>query len=203
MKVNTIKIIIFDLGGIFVENYDLPFFEALAECSGKTVEEIETAIKPLMQASERGEISEYNFVKQFLEEIKRKDDPRKIIEMRRKATKEISRVRNLVTELKKHYNVAFATNNAEREFAYNNKTFGFTKLFDYGIASCHAHSRKTEKTMFKMILQHFNVKPKEAVFMDDSIANLKAPEELGIHTFQYISLEQAKKELKRLRITIE
>lgn len=195
-----IKLIIFDLGGILIENYDLPFFKALAEKCKKRQEEIEEKIKPLMQQSERGEIREFEFVKQFLKEMKCATDAKEILKTRRAATKEIPKVREFIKKIKKHYSVAFATNNAEEEFAYNNKTFGFTKLFDYGVASYQAHARKTEPTMFEMILQHFNVKPEEAVFLDDSIANLKAPKALGMHIIQYVSLEQCQKELENLGI---
>lgn len=195
-----IKLIIFDLGGILIENYDLPFFKALAEKCKKTQEEIEEKIKPLMQQSERGEITEYEFVKQFLKEMRCTTDAKEILKTRRAATKENPGIREFIKKIKKHYPVAFATNNAEEEFVYNNKTFGFTKLFDYGVASYQAHARKTEPTMFEMILQHFNVKPEEAVFLDDSIANLKAPQELGTKTIHFTSLEQARKELEKVGI---
>lgn len=193
----VIKLIIFDLGGILVENYDLPFFAALAKATKKTQEEIEEKIKPLMHQSERGEISEYECVCQFLKEMNCKEKPEKILEVRRKATKKAAGVRDLITKLKKHYKVAFATNNAEEEFVANNKIMQFDKLFDWGIASYQAHARKTEKKMFELILQHFKIKPEETIFIDDSVANLKAPQELEIHTIHFSSLEQLKKEFEK------
>jgi len=203
LKEEHIKLIIFDLGGILVENYDMPFFEALADATGKSRKDIEEEIKQLMQKSERGEISEHEFIKQFLREVNCKEHPKKIVEIRRKATKESPGVRDLISKLKKHYKVAFATNNAEEEFKYNNKMFGFEKLFDWGIASYHACARKTEPKMFKMILEHFHVKPEETIFIDDSAANLKAPQELGIKTIHFISLEQLKKELEKAGVKKE
>lgn len=191
----VIKLIIFDIGGILVENYDLPFFAALAKATKKTQEEIEEKIKLLMQKSERGEIAEYGFVEKFLKEMSCSEKPEKFVEIRRKATKEVAGVRDLILKLKKNYKVAFATNNAEEEFVSNNKIMHFDKLFDWGIASCHAHARKTETKMFEMILEHFKINPEETIFIDDSVANLKAPEELGIKTIHFISLEQLKREL--------
>lgn len=199
-KRSTIKLIIFDLGGIFVENYDLPFFQAVADKSAKSLEEIEEKIKPLMQQSERREISEYTFVKTFLAQLHCHEDPKKVIEIRRQATKENPDIRDFIHGLKKHYKVAFATNNAEEEFAYNNKTFKLKELFDYGIASCEVHARKTEPEIFEKILEHFHVKPEEAVFIDDSEKNLATPKALGIWTIKWSFLEQCKKELKKLEI---
>lgn len=192
-----IKLLIFDLGGILVENYDIPFFEALAKATKKSIQEIEEKIKPLMQKSERGEISEHEFVNRFLKEMNCKEKPEKFVEIRRKATKEAAGVRDFITELKKHYKVAFATNNAEEEFASNNKIMDFDKLFDWGVASYQAHARKTEPKMFEEILTHFKIKPEETIFIDDSVANLKAPKELGIETIHFTSLEQVKKELEK------
>lgn len=197
MKTNTIKLIIFDLGGILVENYDIPFLEAIAKAAKKQLKKIEEKIKPLMQKSERGEIAEYEFVEKFLKEMNCSEKPEKFVEIRRKATKEVAGVRDLIAKLKKEYKVAFATNNAEEEFTANNKSMHFDKLFDWGIASCHAHARKTETKMFEMILEHFKINPEETIFIDDSVANLKAPQELGIRTVHFISLEQLKKELEK------
>ena len=195
-----IKLIIFDLGGILVENYDIPFFRAIANASGKSVQEIEEKIKPLMQKSERAEISEYEFVRQFLKEMNCKENPEKFLDIRRKATKEAAGIRDLITKLRKHYKVAFATNNAEEEFTYNNKSMHFDKLFDWGIASYQAQARKTEPKIFEIILQHFNTKPEETIFLDDSVANLKAPQALGIKTIHFSYLEQVKKELEEVGI---
>ncbi len=195
-----IKLIIFDLGGILVENYDIPFFEAIAHATGKSREDTEEKIKPFMQKSERAEITEYEFMKQFLKEMNCKEKPEKFLEIRRKATKEAVGVRDLILKLKKHYKVAFATNNAEEEFTYNNKVMHFDKLFDWGIASYQAHARKTEPKMFEIILKHFNGKPEETVFIDDSVTNLKAPQELGIKTIHFASLEQLKDELRKRAI---
>ncbi len=192
-----IKLIIFDLGGILIENYDIPFFEALSKATKKQEEEIEKEIKPLMHKSERGEISEYEFVEKFLKEMNCSEKPEKFVEIRRKATKEAAGIRELITNLKKHYKIAFATNNAEEEFVSKNKIMHFDKLFDWGIASYQAHARKTETKMFEMTLQHFKIKPEETIFVDDSVANLKAPQELGMKTIHFASLEQLKGELER------
>ena len=195
-----IKLIIFDLGGILTKNYDLPFFEALARAIGKEQKETEEMIKPFMHKSERGELSEYAFVKQFLEKANCKEKPETFLDIRRKATKEAVGVRDLILKLKKHYKVAFATNNAEEEFMYNNKKMHFDKLFDWGIASYQAHARKTEPKMFEEIVKHFHAKPEETIFIDDSIANLKAPQALRIKTVHFTSSEQLKKELEKTEI---
>ena len=155
-----------------------------------------------MHKSERGELSEFSFVKQFLEEANCKEKPEKFLNIRRKATKEAVGVREFILKLKKHYKVAFATNNAEEEFLYNNKVMHFDKLFDWGIASYQAQARKTEPKMFEMILKHFNVKPEETLFIDDSVANLKAPQALGIKTIHFSSLEETKEELKKVGINV-
>jgi epoxide hydrolase-like predicted phosphatase len=192
-----IKLIIFDLGGVLVENYDIPFFEALAKACNKEREVIEKEAATQMHQSERGEISEYEFVEEFLRKMHAKADAKEIIAIRRRATKEMQGTRELVENLKKYYKIAFATNNAQEEFRYNNSVMHFDKLFHWGIASCNAHARKTEPKMFEEILKHFEVKPEETIFIDDSVKNLVAPKKLGMQTIQFVSLEQVKKELKK------
>ena len=195
-----IKLIIFDIGGILVENYDIPMFEAFAKACNKPKEFIEHECTALMHKAERGEITEKEFASQFLKKMQSKEDPNEILRVRKAATKEVKTVRRLIEELKKHYKVAFATNNAKEEFAYNNSVMHFYNLFDWGIASCDAHARKTEPKMFEEILIHFNVQPQEAIFVDDSVKNLAAPNALGMQTIGFISLEQLKKELQKAGI---
>ncbi len=197
-----IKLIIFDIGGILVENYDIPMFEALAKACNKPRTVIEQECTNLMHKSERGEITEKEFITQFLKEMQSKEDPNNVLKIRRAATKEMQGTRALIKELKKHYKVGFATNNAKEEFAYNNSVMHFNALFDWGIASCDAHARKTEPKMFEEILTHFNVQPQETIFIDDSVKNLAAPKALGMQTIQFISLEQLKKDLQKAGINI-
>ena len=69
-----IKLIIFDIGGILVENYDIPMFEAFAKACKKPKIVIEQECTTLMHKSERGEITEKEFITQFLKDMQSKEN---------------------------------------------------------------------------------------------------------------------------------
>lgn len=197
-----IQVIIFDLAGVFITNSDFEFFEWLAEKSKKGIEEIEQQITPLMHKSERNEITELQFLREFFRQIGINNEPREAMRLRRALTKEKPKIQAFIRQLKRRYRIAFATNNAQTEFEGNNRKFHYYDLFDYGIASFMVGARKTGPKIFKNIIEHFNVAPEEVVFIDDSEKNLIVPKELGMHTICYVSLEQCKKELEKLGVRV-
>ncbi len=198
-----IKLIIFDIAGIVINNADIPFFKYLAERSGKTYAEIEEKIAPLLYKAEKNEITEMQFLCEFLKSISLKEGPQEMMKLRRQLTKENEGIRQWIQNLRKKYTVAFATNNTAQEFEDNYTMFHYDTLFDYGVVSYQVGERKTGKRIFEKILTQFHISPEEAVFMDDNALNLRAPKELGMHTIHFISLPQCKTELKKLGVEID
>lgn len=55
--------------------------------------------------------------------------------------------------------------------------------FDRIFLSCDLHLSKPDTKIFEKVLQKTEIKPEETLFIDDSEANCKAAESLGISTF--------------------
>lgn len=64
----------------------------------------------------------------------------------------------------------------ERVFINN----GLRKYFSTFVMSSVYGSYKSEKFLFKIAIEELGIKPKEAIFVDDSEANLEAAEEFGM-----------------------
>jgi putative hydrolase of the HAD superfamily len=197
----TIKLIIFDLAGIILTNADLIFAKELAKKTNKTEEDINKEFYPLVYQAECDEMTELEAIEQFLKNNNVALDAKALQERRHELTKINKNVVDFIKKIKEQYKLAFATNNASDEFTANNDRYKITNLFHYGLSSHMVKARKTEPIIFKKILEHFNVKPEEVVFLDDGEKYLVAPKKLGINTIHYVSLEQAKEELKKFGIT--
>ncbi len=107
------------------------------------------------------------------------------------------KVLDLAGKLREKYKTAYYTNYPEDYWMFIAKKFDLKPYFDFGIVSYQFKTRKPEPKGFKIILKHFNVKPEEAVFIDDKEKNVKAAAELDINT---IHLTNRKKIVDKLKL---
>lgn len=62
----------------------------------------------------------------------------------------------------------------------------FEQLFDGIVYSCRVGMTKRDDEIFTYILDKYNLKPEETLFLDDKISNLKRSEKFGIKTYQFL-----------------
>ena len=51
-----------------------------------------------------------------------------------------------------------------------------------------------------MLLKRYGLKAEESVFLDDTLKNVEAAEEQGIHGIHFLTKEQAEEELRKLGV---
>jgi 2-haloacid dehalogenase len=76
--------------------------------------------------------------------------------------------------------------------------YDFLHWFDGRVVSGEEKIRKPFPQFYQLLLDRYQVKPEEAVFIDDNLRNIKAAEELKINTIHYTSPAQLQKELDRM-----
>ena len=196
----VIKLIISDIAGVFLSNADLSLLKYLAEAKGCSVLDVEKKILPWIYKSEKGEISEIEFIEGFLLDLGLELSAVEIQKKRHSLTVELEGIRDFIVKLKQKYKVAFVTNSNQFEFEHNNNEFGLLELFDYGVSSHQIGARKTEKKIFETVLEHFGFDFSEVVFFDDSKKNLVAAKDLGINVIHYQSVLQLRKDFDLLGV---
>src|SRR4029453_2454143 len=79
-----------------------------------------------------------------------------------------------------------------REFFVREK---FDDAFDNMIISAEVGAVKPEPKIFQIALEHFGVKPREAVFVDDFYINIEGCEKVGIKGIHFKDAESALQQL--------
>ena len=69
--------------------------------------------------------------------------------------------------------------------AFNYRGFRVNDYFEETFLSYEMHLAKPNKAIFEKVLHDANLLPEETLFIDDSEANCKAAEEVGIHAHHY------------------
>ena len=74
--------------------------------------------------------------------------------------------------------------------------YNFLHWFDGRVVSGDEKTRKPFHEFYNRLLNRYHVDPKKALFIDDSLRNIKAAEELGINSIHFKSPELLRKELE-------
>ena len=103
-------------------------------------------------------------------------------------------------EVRPRYNVYGLTNwSAETiDFAYNR--FRFFNQFDGIVVSGVEKLIKPDPTFFNILLNRYNIKAEESVFIDDNAANIATAKEMGFHTVHFKSPRQLRVELEEMGV---
>ncbi len=78
--------------------------------------------------------------------------------------------------------------------------YNFLHWFDGRVVSGEEKTRKPFPEFYQRLLDRYSVNPAEAVFIDDSLRNIKAAEGMGIRSIHFKNPEQLNKELKAIGI---
>ena len=200
------KNIIFDLGGVMVD-FDPKTYLVDRFCNAEVEEQVsqltfeseewklldaglitrsEANLRMLARAKEYGRAFEVQGVL---------DDWMHILRPRR-------RMQTLVEQLKQHgYCVYYLSNIPEDVLALLMER-DFKGLFDGGVASCEVKINKPDPRIYRALLDKYQLKADECIFIDDRADNIKAASLLGLGTYQMHSVGSLLRSLPTFGVTI-
>ncbi|MEP1487468.1 MAG: HAD family phosphatase [Algibacter sp.] len=189
---NEIKNIVFDLGGVIM-NLNVP--QTIIEFTRLGIKNIVNDTghhytDPIFYDFEIGKVSENEFVEKLSCIASSNPSHLQIREAWNAMILDMPRDRiNILLDLKKKYNIYLLSNtNSIHQQKFINEVnetnnFSFNDLFEKAYYSHEIGMRKPNEDVFEFLLKDSNLKPKETLFIDDSIHNINAAEKLGIQTY--------------------
>lgn len=100
------------------------------------------------------------------------------------------------------YKVYLLSNYGKTNFKYAKEHFEFFKYVDGGVISYEVKYIKPEPEIYEILIAKYNINPKEAVFLDDSQANLEGARPFGFETILVKEFEKALEELRLLGVRV-
>ena len=100
---------------------------------------------------------------------------------------------------KRGYNIYYLSNMTVETFkCLREKTDFFDKTCIGGIVSAYEKMIKPNEEIYKLLLNRFNLKAEECLFIDDNLDNVNAAIKLGINSFQLKNMNDMSFELKNI-----
>ena len=203
-KSHTIKTIIFDLGGVFIDwNPDYLYRKTLTDAAERQFfyDNVCTSDWNLEQDAGRP-IAEAIAVKikefpMWEEHIK--DFYRRWTEMLGETNEEtIALFKHLKAQ--KQYKIVALTNWSAETFPTALQLYPFLHEFDGTVVSGAEKTRKPYPEIYQILLKRYDITPQHAVFIDDNWDNIVAAEALGINAIHFKTTQQVIEDLNELGI---
>lgn len=113
---------------------------------------------------------------------------------------EITENVKLLPLLKKNYPLYGLTNWSAETFPIALRRFPFFSLFDGIVVSGEEKVIKPDEAIFKILLNRYQIKATESLFIDDNINNIHAANMLGFKTIHINNEIDLEKELKKMNL---
>lgn len=199
MTNEKIRAIIFDMGGVIILTCDDSARVALARQLGIPTEELIKAVFLSESAirSEEGEIGKNDHWKNVLRSFG-KDSVKNVIPYYEAffagdcIDKELM---EFIHSLKKKYKIGFLSNAFKGAREWVEGHFHFLDAFDLTIFSYEVKLRKPDPKIYRLVCDRLDVRPEEAIFIDDITVNVEGARLAGLHAIQYINKAQLKTQL--------
>ena len=189
-----IKNIVFDLGGVLV---DLDFKAAINGLKKAGFANVKAQLQSfdregIFQKFELGEMTAEEFRTAIRENSTVTLTDEEIDALWNAMLLEIPREKlELILDLRGKYMVYLLSNTNSIHWdyvcknAFNYRGFRVNDYFEETFLSYEMHLAKPDKAIYEKVLQDANLLAEETLFIDDSEANCKAAEEVGIHAHHY------------------
>lgn len=197
-----IKAVIFDMGGVLVRCVKPEIREELGKPYGLTREQLETRVfvNPVAELASVGKASDDELwqhigqlvgvpaaeVKHFREAFWSADDVN-------------HELVGVIKALRKHYKTGLLSNAwIDARQSLTSKYPHMMDSFDVSVFSAEVGMVKPDPAFYHWILERLQVKPAQAVFVDDFVENIEAAKALGIHAIRFVNNEQALADLHQV-----
>lgn len=198
MKHQGIKNLIIDFGGVLIDldrqrciehfkQLGLPHVETLLDCYCQ---------QDFFQKHEKGLISNEEFRNTIRSQVGRALTDAEIDEAWNSFLVEIPAYKlELLLDLRKDYMVYLLSNTNDIHWrwycqhAFRYKTFRVEDFFEQIFLSYEMKLAKPDIAIFQQVLEETGIDPRETLFIDDSEANCRAAESLGIRTYTPLAHE--------------
>ena len=92
----------------------------------------------------------------------------------------------------------YLSNYSRYVMGLNPDVLDFLPMMDGGVFSCDVRLIKPDRRIYECLAERYSLTPSECVFIDDLAKNVKAGREFGFHAIQFVSLDQAQRDLNAL-----
>ncbi|NLC44317.1 MAG: HAD family phosphatase [Clostridiales bacterium] len=198
-----IKNIVFDLGKVLLNFKPLEYLSKKIS-DEKSIREINEAIfkSPEWLMLDRGTITENEAIDRICERNKENSELIKaVMDDWYQMLTPIDEIVDLLIKIKdKGYSSYYLSNFHQLAFENVTRSYEFFKCFDGGIVSYRVGLLKPEKEIYEKLATAYGIRPKETIFIDDTLENILAAKSLGFEAIHFTGVDDLRDSLSEYNV---
>lgn len=199
----AITTIIFDIGRV-LNGYGWEKYLRSVVPEQKAYESVERAVflNPVWEEHDLGLLTEEEEIQDFVAAAPEYEkEIRAVYENLGECTWSLDYAVPWVRELKeKGYRVYALSNWPEHVYRQRGNKLDFLELMDGYCLSYQEHLNKPAPEAFQNLMDKYEIRAQEAVFIDDTVKNVEAARKLGMSGIVFTGYEEAREELARMGV---
>lgn len=201
-KINDLKILFFDVGGILLSNgWGHESRKKAAKQFGLDYAEVDALHNFIFNVYEIGSITLDEYLDTVIFNYPRDVVRQDFKDFMYSESVELPDMLQWLKEWKKDcgFRIISINNEGKELNDYRVQKFKLHKAFDAFISSCEVKMRKPDPGIFKLALGIAQACPSQCVYFDDRIMFANAAQKLGIRSFHHTGFESTKEILENLK----
>jgi putative hydrolase of the HAD superfamily len=198
-----ISVLFLDIGGVLLTNgWDDKMRRRAAEKFGLDFEEINSRHNSTMDTYEEGKLSLDDYLKLVVFHCKRPFTLKQFKEYIFSQSQPFPETIKLLKQVARSNKLrVIAISNEGRELTdYRIKKFKIAELIQFFIISCFVHIRKPDKEIYQIALDVTQVKPENALYIDDRKMLTEVAASMGINSIYHRDLQSTRKVLEQMKL---
>lgn len=197
----TIEAVIFDWGGVLIDDPRPALMRYCARALGVSEEDYTKAHNKFMDDFQKGSLGEQTFWAKVCKELNRPKPQAPSLwgDAFRAAYSPRTDMFSLVARLKNNGYRTAILSNAEVPTVWLFDELRYD-MFDVAVFSCAERMIKPDRKIYEVAVAGLGCQPGQAVFMDDRQENINGAKQAGLKAILFGSVNQVKSELSRLGV---
>lgn len=196
-----IKVLFSDLGGVLLSNgWDRHCRSRAAAHFQLDEKEFDNRHQLLFEEYETGRITLDAYLKYTVFYTPRSFSREEFIQFMYSQSRPFREMLELIKKLKQEYDlqIVVISNEGKDLTDYRIHQFGLKEFVDFFLVSCFLGIRKPNKKVWEMGLEFAQVKPEEAIYIDDRELLAEVARDMGMHAIHHTSLSSTQQALNAI-----
>lgn len=196
-----LRLIVFDMGGVFIRFEWEVVCQGFADAAGVTVESFRETLSQVNKPYyEKGQITTIELINRLNKALALELTEKDFARLWNATLDEDLQMAELLQELRQRFPLYLLSNINDYHFRHIEDNFNVSRHFEELILSHEVGYVKPEPEIYHEVLKRSKLDPQHCLFIDDLVPNVQGAKEVGLHAIHFTGIDNLRSRLTEFGI---